>query len=73
MTCLKLACTGLLFLALSLILALFYANQVFESGELVLPNAPGFVSIVRESDTKYLHIKGENMQSISYGQGFASA
>ena len=56
-----------------LVVGLFIGYRVVESGELILPNAPGVVSIMRESDTKIMHIRGEDLESISYGQGFACA
>ena len=50
-----------------LVVGLFIGYRVVESGELVLPNAPGVVTIVRESDTKIMHIRGDSLESISYG------
>ena len=38
----------------------YWVYNVVESGELILDNAPGEVSIVREADTKIIHIRGEN-------------
>lgn len=46
---------------------LYSAYGVLEKGELHLDNAPGKVSIVREADTKILHIRGEDWNSIAYG------
>lgn len=51
----------------------YYLYEVKTEGELVLDHAPGVVSILREADTQILHIVGEDMNSVAYGQGFASA
>ena len=45
----------------------YWVYNVVESGELMLEHAPGEVSIVREADTKIIHIRGENWASIAYG------
>lgn len=52
---------------------LFWLYQVLDHGVLVVRHAPGPVTIVREADTQILHIKGDDWQSIAYGQGFACA
>ena len=52
---------------------IYSAYGVLEKGELYLDNAPGMVSIVREADTKILHIRGKDWNSMAYGQGFATA
>ena len=54
------------------VVVLYTLYNTVETGDLELTNAPGKVSIVRERDTKILHIKGEDWVSIAYGQGFAS-
>lgn len=56
-----------------ILIAMYTIYGVEEIGELQLANAPGNVSIIRERDTKILHIKGDDWVSIAYGQGFASA
>ena len=66
-------CAVICLLPFLCLMGIFFVYQVIESGELILSNAPGIVSILRESDTKILHIRGENMESIYYGQGFACA
>lgn len=38
----------------------FYAYKVIESGELFLEHAPGIVSVVRENDTKIIHVRGDD-------------
>ena len=58
---------------LALFFIFYVAWEVFEVGELTLEHAPGVVSIMREEDTKIIHIKGDDWQSIAYGQGFACA
>ena len=45
----------------------YWVYNVVESGELILYDAPGEVSIVREADTRIIHIRGENWSSIAYG------
>ena len=65
--CLGGACLGLAMTAGMGILGAFYAYEIIDSGELVLDNAPGVVSIVRESDSAIIHIKGDNWESIAYG------
>ena len=55
------------------IFAAFYVFEIKGSGDLYLDNAPGVVKIVRESDTKILHIFGEGSLSVNYGLGFATA
>ena len=45
----------------------YWVYNVVESGELILENAPGEVSIIREAETKIIHIRGENWASIAYG------
>lgn len=51
----------------------FYLYEIKSSGELYLEHAPGTVKIVRESDTKIVHIFGEGTNSVNYGVGFATA
>ena len=51
----------------------YWAYEVFKEGEMLLDKAPGLVSILREKDTQIMTIRGENWESISYAQGFASA
>ena len=56
------------FLVLLALFFVFYvAYEIFEVGELTLENAPGVVSIVREEDTKIIHIRGEDWKSVAYG------
>lgn len=55
------------------VISLYYAYEVVESGELVLDNAPGIVSIIREKDTKVMTIRGDSEESVAYAQGFATA
>lgn len=45
----------------------FYAYEVIESGELFLELAPGVVEVVREDDSKIIHVRGDDWQSIAYG------
>ena len=52
---------------LALFFVYYVAYEIFESGELVLKRAPGIVSVVREEDTKIIHIRGEDWKSIAYG------
>lgn len=49
---------------------LWWAYQVVDEAELYLPNAPGTAAIVREKDTGIAHIRGDNMESVAYAQGF---
>lgn len=60
-------------LASVILIAMYTLYGPEEVGELKLANAPGNVSIIRERDTKILHIRGDDWVSIAYGQGFASA
>lgn len=59
-------CAGLVLLICLSGTSLFYLYQVVESGELVLDHAPGLVRLSREQDTKIIHIKGDDWESVAY-------
>ena len=63
----------LVLLAFAILFGVYYVYEVVDSGELILDNAPGVVTIVREADTSIIHIKGDDWKSIAYGQGFTCA
>ena len=65
--------TVLVLFCLSTFLLYDFFYEVVETGELFLDKAPGVVSVMREADTGFLRIKGDDWKSISYGQGFACA
>lgn len=75
----KKACLGGLCISFAIMsgLATYGAWKLYPlqkiDGELILENAPSEVSILRESDTGILHIKGEDMNAVAYGAGFAHA
>ena len=72
-SCLKISlCTLILSVGIAL-LALTHLYQIKSSGEVFLENAPGKVSISRETDTGIIHVVGETWKSVAYGQGFACA
>ena len=52
--------------AMSLFVAAYWLYEVFDQGELVLDNAPGVASIVREKDTMIMTIRGDSEESIAY-------
>ena len=58
---------GLCAVLVAAVYGTYWVYNVVESGELILDHAPGEVSIVREADTKIIHIRGENWASIAYG------
>ena len=45
----------------------YWLYDVKLDGILMLEKAPGEVAIIREADTKILHIRGDSWSSISYG------
>ena len=59
--------------AITLILAVFYVYQVKTEGVLHLDRIWGEVQITREVETQIPHIKGEDYNSVCYGQGFVHA
>lgn len=70
---LKGTCIAVTLAAIGGIIGLYWAYEVFESGELILDNAPGMASIIREKDTKIMTIRGDSAESVAYAQGFATA
>ena len=72
-TCLKFTLALLVVLGAGGYFGIYWVYQVFEEGELVLPNAPGKVSIIREKDTKIMTVRAESEVGGAYAQGFATA
>ena len=72
-TCLKVTvCLLVLTVCISIPL-LTRLYTIKSTGEVFLDNAPGPVSIMRETDTGIIHVKGKDWRSVAYGQGFACA
>ena len=71
--CIRGMCMLLIALVLGGIIAIFYLYEVKQEGTLELKNAWGAVSITREEETDIPHIRGENKNAMTYGQGFAHA
>jgi acyl-homoserine lactone acylase PvdQ len=51
----------------------FLLTPAIVSGTIELPNAPGNAAITTERETGIQHIRGENLASVLYGQGYAHA
>ena len=66
-------CQILIALAAMIFVSVWYLYQPLVSGTIYLKNAPGVASISYEEDTGIAHIRGANLESTLYAQGFSHA
>lgn len=71
--CIKIFCLTTITLVFCGSVGLWYLYKERTNGTIYLEGAPGVASITRETDNGIAHIRGENLQSAMYAQGFAHA
>jgi acyl-homoserine lactone acylase PvdQ len=71
--CFKLLCLTITTTLFVVVLAAWSLYKERTEGTIYLRNAPGAVSITRETDSGIAHIHGENLLSVLYAQGYAHA
>jgi acyl-homoserine lactone acylase PvdQ len=69
----RIFCQAFIALGSILLISLWYLYLPLVDGTIYLKNAPGVASISYEEDTGISHIRGENLQSTIYAQGFSHA
>jgi acyl-homoserine lactone acylase PvdQ len=70
---LRVSCQVFVALVAIIFVSVWYLYQPLVSGTIYLKNAPGVASISYEEDTGISHIRGANLESTIYAQGFSHA